>query len=73
MAQLDGKDLGEAVLLPDCMLKSDEDIFLDDMTLAEVASALQVPVNIVKSDGGELLQTILGCVSFKVEFPGGEA
>ena len=73
VAQLDGKDLGEAVLLPDCMLKSDEDIFLDDMTLAEVASALQVPVNIVKSDGGELLQTILGCVSFKVEFPGGEA
>ena len=42
--QLQGLDLGEAVLLPDVMLKADEDLFLDDLSLDELAERLQCPV-----------------------------
>ena len=49
--QLKGKDLGERLLLPCNMFRSEEDVFLDDVTLAEVEEALQVRADIVKSSG----------------------
>lgn len=58
-AQLTGKDLGEALLLPANMFRSGEEVFLDDMTREELENALQVPVNIVKSDGQELIMAML--------------
>ena len=51
MAQLKDQELGERLLIPCNMLKMDEDIFLDDFTLDEVADTLQVPIDIVKSSG----------------------
>ena len=57
--QLSGKDLGRGLILPAQTLKSDEEIFLDDMTLSELQNALQVPVIIVQSSGLELFRTIL--------------
>ena len=60
MAQLDGKELGENLLLPCNMLKADEDIFLDDYTVDQVSKALQVPIVIVKSSGQDLIDGILG-------------
>lgn len=57
--QLKGKDLGEALLIPSSCLKADEDIFLDDVRLEEVASALQVRTIIVKSSGVEYLKDII--------------
>ena len=59
VAQLSGKELGDAVILPDSTLKADEEIFLDDMTLDEFQSALQVPVIIVQSSGRELFERII--------------
>lgn len=59
-AQLKGKPLGERLLLPENVLRSGEDVFLDDMTLGELEKALQLPINIVKSSGYEFLETILG-------------
>ena len=41
------------------MLKADEDIFLDDYTVKDVADALQVPVHIVKSSGQDLIDAVL--------------
>ena len=58
--QLTGKVLGERLLLPACMFRSGEEVFLDDVTREEVQSALQVPVNIVKSGGRDLVRAILG-------------
>ncbi len=58
-AQLAGRDLGEAVLIPANMLKSDEPVFLDDMTLAQVQESLGVPVVVVKSGGGDLVDALL--------------
>ena len=42
------------------LLKMDEDIFLDDFTLKEVSDTLQVPIDIVKSSGQDLIDAILG-------------
>ena len=60
IAQLSGKDLGAALLVPDTMLRADEDIFLDDITVEELSQTLQIPVVIVKSNGYSLLEGILG-------------
>ncbi len=57
--QLKGKKLGKALLLPCNVLKADEDIFLDDMTLEEFQNALQVPVIIVQSSGMDLFKSII--------------
>ncbi len=59
LAQLKGKPLGEKLLLPQNVLKSGETVFLDDMTLADLEKALQVPIDIVKSSGQDLLDAIL--------------
>ena len=58
--QLKGKMLGERLLLPENVLRSGEDVFLDDMTVKELEKALQVPINIVKSSGHEFVKVILG-------------
>ena len=58
--QLKDKDLGERLLLPCNMFRSEEDVFLDDVTLAEVEEALQVRADIVKSSGQDLIDAILG-------------
>jgi putative radical SAM enzyme (TIGR03279 family) len=40
MASLRGLDLGEIVAIPDVMLKDDEDLFIDSVSLQEVRAAL---------------------------------
>ena len=60
LAQLKGRDLGERLLLPCNMLRSGEEVFLDDVTVTELSGALQVPVTIVKSSGQDLLDAMLG-------------
>lgn len=59
-AQLDGKELGERLLLPCNLLRSGEKVFLDDMTLSELETALQVQIDIVKSSGQDLLAAMFG-------------
>ncbi len=58
-AQLSDKELGERLLLPCNLLRSGEEVFLDDMTLDELKMALQVEVDIVKSSGQDLLNAML--------------
>jgi putative radical SAM enzyme (TIGR03279 family) len=54
---LQGKNLGDTLLLPSVMLKHDEAKFLDDRTITEVAEALQI--KIIPVDGIEdLMLTI---------------
>ncbi len=58
--QLAGKELGSRLLLPQNVLRSGEDVFLDDYTKTDLENALQVPINIVKSSGYDFIQSILG-------------
>lgn len=59
IAQLKGKELGDALLISKNMLMRDSDIFLDDLTVPDVENALGVPVLSVDNDGFELLDAIL--------------
>ena len=58
-AQLKGQDLGDALLLPCSMLRSGEEVFLDDVTVTELSDALQVPIDIVKSSGQDFIEAVL--------------
>lgn len=60
LAQLKDKKLGERLLLPCNLLRSGEEVFLDDMTLDELKTALQAEIDIVKSSGQDLLDAMLG-------------
>ena len=59
IAQLKDQPLGGRLLLPACMFKNGEEVFLDDITKSEVEAALQIPVNIVKSSGYDFVNAIL--------------
>ena len=56
---LKGKNLGDELLLPSVMLKQGEKIFLDDMTLEELSSSLNVSVRIVY-DAQDIVNGALG-------------
>lgn len=58
--QLKDQVLGEVLYLPENILRSGEDVFLDDLSVSDVQNALQVRLDIVKSNGYELISTILG-------------
>jgi NifB/MoaA-like Fe-S oxidoreductase len=47
------------VLVPENMLKHDEDVFLDDITLEDVEKALEAKVFSVKVDGKEFLYKLM--------------
>ena len=49
-AQLKDCDAGECIFIPSVMLRKDEDVFLDDMTVKELSEKLGVPVYAVPSD-----------------------
>ncbi len=48
----------DLVMIADCMLKSDEDIFLDDMTLEQFEQRIQVPVCVCHASGAGLLDSL---------------
>ena len=57
--QLRGKRLGDRILLPQNVLRSGENYFLDDVTIEEMEKALQVRVDIVKSSGHDFVHKVL--------------
>ena len=57
---LQGKNLGEQLLLPKNMLRHEGDLFLDGVSVEELAEKLKTPVRMVENDGFELLEAILG-------------
>lgn len=56
LRQLEGKELGGMLLLPCSLLRSGEEVFLDDMTVLELKNALQVNIVIVNSNGQALYE-----------------
>lgn len=57
--QLKEKKLGEELLLPINILRSGEDVLLDDIHLNEIEKTLQVPIRIVKSNGKDLFDALI--------------
>ena len=65
MDQLKEENLGDVLLLPSNMLRSGEDVFLDDIHLGEVETTLQIPINIVESSGKDLVNAMIGTGGIK--------
>lgn len=57
---LSGLDLGEELVIPPNCLRSEGDMFLDDMTVDELSEILKVRVTQNGSSGSELLSAMLG-------------
>ena len=57
--QLKGKNLGKYLLIPLSMLKHEEDVFLDNTTIADVERELNIKVRVVNNDGFDLLDELL--------------
>ncbi len=60
IAQLQGKPLGDCLLLSESMFRRDSDVFLDDVTIPEAEQALHVKIQTVPNDGYALLAAVLG-------------
>ena len=58
--QLKDRELGDELLFPAVMLRADGDVFLDDMTPAELSERLGVPVCPSENDGAKLIAALLG-------------
>ena len=58
--QLKGKALSERLLVPQNMLRHEEGVFLDDVTLEDLERELSVKAEPVMQDGAVLLDKILG-------------
>lgn len=57
---LKDKELGQVLLIPKNMLKSDEDVFLDDYTVEKVGTLLNVKVKVLEVNGKAFVDGILG-------------
>jgi len=58
--QLKGKELGDELIIPSCMLKSDEPVFLDDIHICEMQEKLNVSVVVSQVDGKDFIDKVLG-------------
>ena len=58
-AQLKDQELGERLLIPGSMLRSGEEVFLDDVTVSELEEYLNVKIDVVGSSGQEFVQEVL--------------
>lgn len=60
IAQLKKKDLGEVLYIPEVMLRSGENVFLDDVTVADVCRELNVKVVPVNTNGARFADLVCG-------------
>lgn len=63
--QLKGKDLRDGLILPNCMFRSGEEVFLDDVTRTDVERALETKVYVLKNDAKALVHAMSGRLSEK--------
>ena len=60
ISQLKDKPHAETLIIPSVMLRSEGDVFLDDVSLEDVEKALSVSVRVTDANSGfELLENIL--------------
>lgn len=59
MEQLKGKAIGNDIFIPECMLKKDEQVFLDGVTVGQLEEELGAKVTVCSEDGGNLVRNIL--------------
>ena len=62
ISQIKEKKLSSAqhILIPKNMLRAGEDVFLDDITVKQLADELGISVKVVAQDGADFLRAVLG-------------
>jgi putative radical SAM enzyme (TIGR03279 family) len=60
IGQLEGKPLGEELLICRCMLKAGETVFLDNFTVDMLQHQLSTKVTIVENSGEDFINKVLG-------------
>ena len=63
IARLKEKKLGDVVVLPNCMFRSGETVFLDDVTREDAERELGVPVVILRDDADAFVHALLGRIT----------
>jgi len=58
--QLGDKNIGEKLLISEHMLRSNTEVFLDDITLTDIEKSLHTSTCVVKSNGRNLIECIIG-------------
>jgi NifB/MoaA-like Fe-S oxidoreductase len=58
--QLSGKDLGQLLLIPSNLLKSGEEILLDDITVDSLEERLGVRIKVCSFDGKDFIHRLCG-------------
>ena len=58
IAQLKGKPLGERLLIPNCMLRQGEDVFLDDLHVSDAEKALGVRITAIPTTAEGLIYAL---------------
>ena len=59
LAQLEGKSLGERLIIPSVMLRAEGDMFLDSVTVDALSDKLGVPIVPTDSTGADFISSIL--------------
>lgn len=57
--QLKNLDLGDFLILPRVLLRTNEDVLLDDLTVSDLEKALQINIRIADSDAKSLIDNII--------------
>lgn len=57
--QLKDKNLGDKLIIPKAMLKSDEDVFLDNITLDELEKKLNIKIDAAKNEGADFVKKLI--------------
>lgn len=57
--QLKDKDLGDKLFIPSSMLRFENDIFLDDVSVEDVERELNISLGIVNNNGDELVREVI--------------
>lgn len=56
--QLQGRELGERLLIPCNMLRAGENVFLDDLTVEDLEKSLGVPIQVVDPVGEDFVRAV---------------
>ena len=55
----EGCNLGDTLLIPSCMLRTGEEVFLDDITVTELEKELGIKVVAVESGGRDFIEAVV--------------
>lgn len=67
MNQLKVRELGDQIIIPRAMMKADEEVFLDNVTVEALSETLNRPVRIVEVDGWQFVDQLVSWFGIHVE------